>query len=446
MSGRFRQYVSILSSILILCSLINGCAPVETPGRRPETTEFPQYPQEDEEERLTAEWAYHQGVDFLAQEDYDTAIQYFHLAAERDPMLLMAYLSLGDAYRMQERYLVAEIFYNKVLKTDPYFIPALTALGTMYWKTGNHRDSLSMYRRVLEIDPSNRYAQEQIESVTRELFGLYYDQGVLYKELGQIDQAIIEFQKAHSLYPENYIFAVEIGNLFLEQQDYVMADGYFQQVLRIEPDLFPALLGAGQVQLALQRYDEAMFYFDRALQVQSGNPEAIEWIREAERKKMEATVPPEYWSIVSEKPVTRGEIAALLMVDLMLERRLSEPDRVVIISDITTHWAKPYIIKIVQYGIMRLPPDRFFRPNEPIQKGELAFVIDTLFQKFGIPLPSESLVSFSDVHPDNTYHDAILRVYSAGLMPASDENTFGMLETIIGENVIQVFEKIKRML
>lgn len=440
-----KNVVRTVCVVTILASLY-GCPPAPQPtGRRPLPWEIPETPpREEKEDGQTAEWAYQQGLLQLEMNNYDPAIQYFHLAVERNPEFLRAYLSLGDAYRMQERFLVAETYYSKVLELDPQSIPALLSLATMQWKMGNHRESVSLYQKVLVIDPGNQFAQQQSELVTDELFNLHYEQGIAYKEAGDPRAAAAEFQKAYSLYPENHDFAVEIGNLFLEQQDYIMADRYFQQVLSAEPDFVPALVGAGQAQLGLQHYDEAVQYFDYALQVQPGDLYLMELLRQTRQQKVEATLPQQYWMIVSAEQVTRGDIAALLMVDLMLETRLPPPSRVVIISDITTHWAKPYIIKVVQYGIMRLPPDRFFRPNEPIQKGELAFILDTLFRELSIPLLSDSLISFSDVHPDNIYHDAISRVYSAGLMQASGgEKSFGMLDTLSGEEAIQIFEKIK---
>ena len=134
------------------------------------------------------------------------------------------------------------------------------------------------------------------------------------------------------------------------------------------------------------------------------------------------------------------------MVDFMLEQHVRSPDKVVIISDITTHWSKSYIIKVVQHGIMSLPPDRFFRPREPITRGELAFVIDSLFRKIGQPLPQGGSLSFADVHPDNAYYDAIARVYSAGLMQAPSDTAFGTLDSVFGEEAIHIFEKIRGLL
>jgi len=440
---QLRRYVWILYLIGVLY-VTNGCGP---PGPLPEPT--PEVNQQliiAERERSTAEWAYQQGLQHLDRGKNEQAIRYFQLATERDPKHLRAYLSLGEVYSMRNNYLVAETYYNKVLKYDPQSVPALTALATMHWKMGNHRESLSVYRKVLDIDPANQFVQQQIEFVTQELFNLHYEQGMAYKEAGEPNLAATELQKAHSLYPDDINFAVEIGYLFLQQPDYMMADGYFQRVLSADPNNVSAIIGAGRVQLALEHYNEAVNYFKQGLSLRPGDQEAADLLRQAQAEKIQTSLPQEYWSIGISEQVTRGDIAALLMVELMLESRLEFPSRVVIISDITTHWAKPYIIKAVRYDIMRLPPDRDFRPNEPISKGELAFVLDMLFRKLSAPLPDGNLVSFSDVHPDNEYRNSVLRAYSAGLMIALTEDSFGILDTLSGGEVMQIFEKAKAMI
>ena len=427
-------------------SSMSGCAPVQETPRSTPPEEIPQSQRPVENERLTAEWAYQQGLQYLNRDAYEDAIRYFQLALERDPQHLRAYLSLGDLYSLQNNYLVAETYYNKILQYDAQSVPAFTALATMQWKMGQHREAISLYRKVLEIDPANQFAQQQIEVVTREFFDLHYKQALAYKEAGELNPAATELQKAYSLYPEKIELAVEIGDLFLQQQDYMMADGYFQRVLSTKPDYLPALIGAGKVQLALKRYNEARNYFKQALTLQPGDPEAGGLLQQTQTEKVRATLPQEYWSIATSAQVTRGDIAALLMVELMLESRLPAPARLAIISDITTHWAKPYIIKVVQYGIMGLPPDRDFRPNEPIPKGELAFVLDTLFKKLALPLSEGGAVSFSDIPSDSDYYNSVQRVYSAGWMTAAAENSFGVLDPLSGAEVTQIFEKLKTMI
>ena len=264
----FTKYIGILWGVSLLY-LVSSCAPYpETPGHRPETPPRPTERQIQEElERSTAEWAYQQGLQALNREDLQEAVQYFELALQRDAMHLRAYLSLADVYNMQGEYMIAETYYNKVLYYDPNSIPAYTALANMNWKMGKHREALSLYHKVLELDPANRYAQEQIQHVTQELFEVYYDQGMAYKNAEDFERAVVEFQKAYSVSP-NLELAVDIGNLYLQLRDYMMADGYFQQALSLDPTYFPAIVGAGKVQMAMEHYQEAMTYFKQGLQVQ----------------------------------------------------------------------------------------------------------------------------------------------------------------------------------
>lgn len=437
----------ILWGIGLLC-VLTSCAPhPEATGRRPET--LPSRPTErqiqEELERSTAEWAYQQGVQALKREALQEAIQNFELAIQRDAMHLRAYLSLGDAYNMQGEYMIAETYYNKVLYYDPYSVPAYTALANMNAKMGKYREALSLYRKVLELDPANQYAREQTEDVTQELFTSYYNQGIAYKDAGDVEHAVIDLQKAYSVTPSLEL-AIEIGNLYLQSQDYMMADSYFQQALSQDPDYLPAIIGAGKVQMALDHYHEAMNYFKHGVQTEPANQEAQKLFEQAQTEKVRKTLPPQYTQIFSAEQVTRGEVAAALIVDLNLEQQFSSPARMVIISDITTHWAKPYIIQAVQFDIMKLPPDRDFRPEEPIVKGELAFVLDSLLGQLGAPLPAAGVVQFQDVSPDNYWYDAIRRTYAAGLIPANSDAEFGVNAPVSGQTLREILAKVKTRL
>ena len=169
-------------------------------------------------------------------------------------------------------------------------------------------------------------------------------------------------------------------------------------------------------------------------------------MKRTQTNKISSSLPSQYSAIATKEYVTRGDVAALLMVDLMLGNRLSSPARVAIISDVTTHWAKPYIITTVQLNLMGLPPDRYFRPSEPIRKGELAFILDTVLRELSVPLPAGSSVTFPDLHPENQYYTSVLRLYSAGVMNAESEDTFGVVNTVSGEEMQQILERVKTMI
>lgn len=436
--------------LALFCSvsvfLFGSCAPTPPPttGHRPEVEPTPA-PSKEDQARSTPEWAYQQGVNALNTQKFDDAIQYFQAALQRDAMYLDAYVGLGDTYTQKGDYLVAESYYNKVLGYDPGSVPAHLALGNMSEKMGDYRKASSFYRKVLELEPGNATAQQRLAAITEELFSQYYEQGNAYQEAGDIEQALVEFQKAHSLNPDDLDFTIEIGELFLAQKDYMMAEGYFQDVLTKNPNYVPAIVAMGKAKLAQQQYDKAIEAFTQALAIEPNNQDAAEWLKKTQTNRIQDNLPPQYSAIAASPEVTRGEVAALLMVEFALENRLSAPSKRVIISDITNHWAKPYIIKAVQFDLIGLPPDRYFRPDEPMRKGELAQTLDLLLKKLGASLPMAS-GSFSDVYADNQYADAIYRVQAAGLMAASGDGTFGVVNPLSGAEMMPIIVRVKEMI
>ncbi len=437
-------------SLVLFCSafllLFGGCAPTPPPtnGHRPDVEPTP-LPQSEEIARSTPEWAYQQGAAALNQGKFDEAAQLFQLALQRDAMYLDAYLGLGNTYAQKGEYLVAESYYNKVLSYDPGSASAYLAFGGMSEKMGDYRKASSFYRKVLALESGNVTAQQRIAAIAEEQFSQYYEQGKAYKDAGNIEQALVEFQKAHSLNADDVDFTIEIGELFLAQKDYMMAEGYFQDVLSKNPNYLPAMLAMGKAKLAQQQYEQAIDTFKQALAIEPGNQDATEWLRKAQTNRIQDNLPPQYAAIATAPEVSRGEVAALLMVELALEDRLPAPSKRVIISDITTHWAKPYVIKAVQFDLIALPPDRYFRPYDPMRKGELALTLDLLLKKLGAALPLASDGSFSDVYADNQYAGAIYRVQSAGLIAASSDSMFGVVNAVSGAEMMQIMSRLKAM-
>ena len=441
---RYRHAVIALSSFFFV---MNGCVPApQTPGHRPEVEVTPQAAPTQDLANMTPEWAYQQGIAALNQRALDEAIQYFQLAAQRDAMYLQAYIGLGDVYTLKDEYLLAESFYEKVLKYDPDSVAAYLSLGKLSSEKGDVRQAISFCRKALELEPSNAAAQQQLAQVTEELFAQHYEQGTAYKDAGDIENALVEFQKAHSLKSDDIEFTVEIGDLFLRQNDYMMADGFFQQALAQNPNFLPAMIGAGKAQLGMKNFKEAAQYFKNGQAIAPENPELGDLLKKTQTEKIRTTLPSQYTAIASAAQVTRGEVAAMLLVELNLEERLPAPSRRVIISDITTHWAKPYIIKAVQYDVIGLPPDRYFRPDEPMLKGELAQILDMTLQKRGIPLSLATSAVFSDVHQDNQYADSILRVVSAGIMDATNGAAFGIANPVSGAEMKKIISRVKKLM
>ncbi len=73
-------------------------------------------------------------------------------------------------------------------------------LGTDYFDTQKRQKAIDAYAHALEIDPKNP--------------NVLTDQGVMYREIGQYDKAIANFQKANAIDPSHMQSLFNLGVVY----------------------------------------------------------------------------------------------------------------------------------------------------------------------------------------------------------------------------------------
>jgi tetratricopeptide (TPR) repeat protein len=208
-----------------------------------------------------------------------------------------AYLDLADNLVRNGDDLRARAVYARVLEIDPWDVRARTALGDAAPPpperivAGSDDDKIDLASwlrdddepqstrlRMREPDMSgneqedfNSLLRHFKEGVARSLgeddHDSHYDLGVAYKEMGLLDDAIGEFQKALRS-RNNRLAAYEaLGQCFIEQQSYKVAVTVLSRALH-EPAIrdeqrVGVLYLLGYSCEVLQRFDEARSYFQR---------------------------------------------------------------------------------------------------------------------------------------------------------------------------------------
>jgi tetratricopeptide (TPR) repeat protein len=120
-------------------------------------------------------------------------------------------------------------------------------------------------------DMLRKFKQGVAENVEAEDYQSHYDLGVAYKEMGLIDEAIAEFQKALRG-PENRVRAYEaIGQCFIEKGQFQIAATILARALsetKADDDqLVGVLYLLGRAHEALGRGDDAVQYYQRVFVV-----------------------------------------------------------------------------------------------------------------------------------------------------------------------------------
>ncbi|MBW4620116.1 MAG: DUF1565 domain-containing protein [Cyanosarcina radialis HA8281-LM2] len=101
-------------------------------------------------------------------------------------------------------------------------------------------------------------------------------------------------------------------------------------------------------------------------------------------------------------------------------------------SDIQNHWAQPYIEALASQNLLAGSGDGTFRPNETMNRAQLAAMIDKAFA----PTPKQAAVSFSDVNSKFWAYQSIQRVSQSGFLSSFPKKQFRPNQTVTRVGVI----------
>jgi tetratricopeptide (TPR) repeat protein len=136
-------------------------------------------------------------------------------------------------------------------------------------------------------DMLKKFKQGIAENVDKEDYQSHYDLGVAFKEMGLLDEAIAEFQKALRA-PSNRLPTYEaIGLCFIEKDQYAIASTVLARALTDEAYSDESLVGVlyllGRAAEALHRKEEALSYYQRVFVVDIEFRDIAQRIRGLER-------------------------------------------------------------------------------------------------------------------------------------------------------------------
>lgn len=95
-------------------------------------------------------------------------------------------------------------------------------------------------------------------------------------------------------------------------------------------------------------------------------------------------------SFQPDRPITRAEFSAILCRALNLSPSSNQGN----FSDLSSHWAKGYVLALVEMGFIKGYPDGAFAPDAPIKRAEIAAIMS----RVKALQPVTGLPTFSDVN------------------------------------------------
>jgi tetratricopeptide (TPR) repeat protein len=160
-------------------------------------------------------------------------------------------------WRQGRMYTDAETLWRTTIARNPDAWMAHDNLGIVLFQQGQVDKAILQFQKALDIKPD--------DVVTRKNLGI----ALLLK--GQEREALVQFQKVLAIQPDDALARNNLGQILLQKGQEREALIQFQKVLENDPREPMANYNIGNFLLAKRRVDEAIVYFQKSLSVQPGS-------------------------------------------------------------------------------------------------------------------------------------------------------------------------------
>ncbi len=165
-----------------------------------------------------------------------------------------SHTNLGNLALDLHQYQQAEHHYRKALEVEPIYLPAYINLADLLRRQGSEKPARSVLMRAQSIapdDPDINYAlaMSWIRDNNRVQAGEHlrrsaqfgnaghkFTYGLLLKEQGETDAALIQLERAHALKPNQFDINYVLAQLYIEKKAYPQAMAYARNLAKLAPD------------------------------------------------------------------------------------------------------------------------------------------------------------------------------------------------------------------
>jgi tetratricopeptide (TPR) repeat protein len=351
------------------------------------------------------------GLVALARRDFDRAVAAFNAALAANASYAPALVGRGQALLALRREGEALASFDAALKVDPSLTDVRQRAEVLRFR--GVQDLIETARAAAKADrlPDARTAYERAIAASPESAFLYRELGVLERRAGNVEQSLTALRRATELDPLDSIAFVQLADVLDSRQDFTGAAAAYRKAVELDP-----------------------------------SPELEAKLATATKTALEAQLPPEYKAALGSAQITRGDLAAIIGVRLeSIVKRA--PTRQVVVTDMRTHWAAPWIARVAGAGIMPPFENHTFQPNAAVRRGDLAVAVSRLLS---VVASNDSALrarltqrpAIADMNRRHVQYTAAAAVVSTGVMPLLEGDRFQVGRAVSGGEAADVVDRV----
>ena len=206
------------------------------------------------------------GMEYLYLDDFDEARSNFSKCLEADSEDYSSLYNVIYCFDMQNKHVEATEYLNNYINKEPYNEIAWHQLGRQYFIIENYDEALRAFDYAVLID---------------EYFvGAYLEKAKTLEQLNRFEEAIENYITTIKLDdPTSFVF-FRIGECYEKLKKVTLAQKYYKRAVQEDPLLEKGLIAIANLYIEEKKYNKALFYVNKALEIDDQN--AYYWRKYAE--------------------------------------------------------------------------------------------------------------------------------------------------------------------
>ncbi len=352
----------------------------------------------------------------------------------------IGYLHLinGDLAQAEQAFLAA-------LQGLPDLTPAHVGLAQIYQARGEEESLYGEYREILKLEPNHPWAKPRFEThrdvLTRDLYNL----AISSLEAGDLEKGKESLLKVLFYDPESLEAHYQLGLIYLAEDDRSAALIHFNAVHSKDPDYQNVTRHLADLYYQQEEYGRSLDMYEK-LKERDPEDETVAGRIEGLKDKLGIfELPSQYSGIAAVQTITREDLAALIAVKFKDHISVSGQQPRILV-DITTSWAKNFIIQIASLGVMSAYDNHTFQPRNIINRAEMAETLVKLIDYLNrrgssfVPLIEPRRIQIGDVSENNYYYPSIRQIVAYQIMDLTPQRMFEPERTVSGGEAIRLLD------
>jgi tetratricopeptide (TPR) repeat protein len=440
-----------LALVVGVVVVVSGCAarsvmpPAPVAPRYPEFR-YPDVPRDADSIQVTR---IERGWRYLQSDNARNAEREFQAALKLQPSFHPAATGLAYLELTRREPDDAVTFFDRALESDASYVPALVGRGQALLELKREGEALASFEAAVKADPSLTELQSRIQVLRLRAVQENLARARAASDAGRWTEARAAYGQAIAASPESAFLYRDLGQVERKAGEAALALDHFRRAAALDPSDALSLAQIGSILEEQGDIAGALAAYEKARSVDSGvvSTERLSTLREAEKL---AKMPAEYRAIPSSEMATRAELAALIgerLQPLLAQVR----QRQVVVTDIRSHWAQEWIMRVVQAGVMDTQPNYTFQPTLRVRRGDLAQIVGRVVNLIATAKPAAAKAwtsakqKIADVPATHLNYPSVSVAVASGVMPLTETGTFQLLRPVSGAEIVEVVSRLEAL-